>query len=82
MATSVGRHNTVAALLSYIGTYYILDFEYSQNDEVGLTILHYLFFQDTCTDIFYSHSIIVSKNIIGTSCQVKKMGEGSADLKF
>ena len=26
----VRRHNTVAALLSYIGMYYILDFEYPQ----------------------------------------------------
>lgn len=47
ITTSVGIHNTVAALLSYIGTYYILDFQHPRNQEVRLTILHYLFFQDT-----------------------------------
>ena len=35
ITASVRRHNTVAALLSYIGTYYILDFEYPQNQELG-----------------------------------------------
>ena len=40
------RRNAAVALLGFIGTYYILDFDYPQNHEVGLTIL-YLFFQDT-----------------------------------
>ena len=41
--------NAVFGHLGYIGTSYVLDFDSAQNHKVGLTILHYLCFQDTCT---------------------------------
>ena len=41
--------NTVVAHLGYIGTSDVLDFDSPQNHKIGLTILHYLCFQDTCT---------------------------------
>ena len=82
MTALVERDNTVKALLGYIGTCNKLNFDYLQNKEVGLTILHYLFFQDTGTEIFYNHSKTFLKNIVSTSCQVKKTGEGTEDLNF
>ena len=41
---------TVVVLL-IIGTYCVLDFQYPQNHEVGLTIIHYLSFENNCTEI-------------------------------
>ena len=56
ITASVRRHNTVAALLSYTGTYYILDFEYPQNQELGF-FPRYLYW-----DILHSfNNILVEK---------------------
>ena len=48
--TSVETRNAVVALLGFIGIHYVLDFDYPQNHEVGLSIFHsffFFFFQNT-----------------------------------
>ena len=35
------------ALLAYIGLYYLLDCDYPLQYEVGLTVLHYIFYEDS-----------------------------------
>lgn len=84
ITTSVGIHNTGSFEL-YRN---ILHIRFSASTKSGSSFdnssLPFLprYFQYTCTEIFYSHSITVLKNIMSTSCQVNKIGEGSADLKF
>ena len=35
------------ALLAHIGLYYLLDYDYPLQYEVGLTIPHYIFYEDS-----------------------------------
>ena len=37
----------IMALLAYIGLYYLLDYDYPLQYEVGLTIPHYIFYEDS-----------------------------------
>ena len=37
----------IMALLVYIGLYYLLDCNYPLQYEVGLTVLHYIFYEDS-----------------------------------
>ena len=37
----------IMALLAYIGLYYLLDCDYPLQYEVGLTVLHYIIYEDS-----------------------------------
>ena len=77
---SVERPTAAVALLGYIGTYYILNFECPQNNEVVLTILlTYLSVSDTCIP----RDIAQPLNKIFGECQrLGNLGKGSEYLKF
>ena len=38
--------NMMEGILAYIGVFYLMDFDYPSMFEIGLTTLHYLFFND------------------------------------
>ena len=40
------KENPVTVLLAYIGMHYLLDCDYPQHSEVGLILLHFLFYKD------------------------------------
>ena len=82
ITASVERPTAAVALLGYIGTYYILNFECPQNNEVVLTIHHYLSYlsvSDTCIPRDIAQPL---SKIFGECQRLGNLGKGSEYLKF